>query len=217
MIKIAPSLLSADFAHLADEIKKLDKAGADLFHFDVMDGHFVPNITFGPLLVSSVRPYTKKTFDVHLMVEEPLQWITPFAGVGADQITVHVETQNLTRSLKQIRALGKKAGVSIKPKTKLSDLKPYLDHIDWILLMSVEPGFGGQPFMPEALPRIQEIKKMIGDRKIKIAVDGGINPETARLCKAAGADVLIAGSSVFKSKKYKKNIQALKASKNVRK
>lgn len=213
MIKIAPSLLSADFARLGDEVKQLEKAGADMLHFDVMDGHFVPNITFGPALVASVRQLTKLFFDVHLMVENPDQWITPFAGAGADQITVHLETQDLSRLLHKIRSLDKKAGLSIKPGTPVKNLLPYLDKIDWILVMAVEPGFGGQGFIPETIGRLSEIKRMVGKRPIEIAVDGGITPVTAPLAVEAGATVLVAGSTVFGSNKYKKNIKSLRPSK----
>lgn len=213
MTLIAPSILSADFSKLGEEIKAVERAGADWIHIDVMDGHFVPNLTIGIPVVKSIRKVTDLFFDVHLMIEHPERFIRGFADAGADGITIHVEAcKDVEDILKEIRNLGCKSGLSLKPATPLEEIKPYLDLIDILLVMSVNPGFGGQKFMPEVIPKIREARKLIDEsgKDILIEVDGGINNENARLVREAGADVLVSGSYVFKSKDYKKAIESLK-------
>lgn len=200
MVKLAPSILSADFGCLRSEIEKVERCGLEMLHLDVMDGHFVPNITFGPGLVRALRPFSKMIFDVHLMIEKPERYIQDFARAGADYLTVHAEaTCHLHRVLAQIREQGVKAGVALNPATPLSAVEWVLPLVDMVLIMSVNPGFGGQKFIPEVLPKIRALKAMLEERnlRIPIQVDGGIGPETAPLVVEAGAEILVAGSAVF--------------------
>lgn len=214
MSLIAPSLLSADFSKLGTEIQAIDKAGADLIHWDVMDGVFVPNLTFGPCVIAANRKQTKLPFDVHLMVERPDKLIDKTAEAGADIITVHMEAASrVADCVSHIHALGKKAGISLKPHTCVSDIIPFIPEIDLVLVMSVEPGKGGQNFQVQALEKIVALKELIGRKKVQISVDGGINPETAEACRFAGADILVAGTSIFKHKNYAKAIESLKGKK----
>jgi ribulose-phosphate 3-epimerase len=211
-IKISPSILSADFSILGDEIKSLEQAGADLIHIDVMDGHFVPNITMGPPIIKMVRKCTKLPFDVHLMISPVEKYIKAFADAGSDIITIHPEaTDNLKRAVSTIKSLGKKAGVSLNPKTPISALMDVINDIDLILIMSVNPGFAGQSFMSEVLPKVTELRKMINDKKLKIdiEIDGGINFKTAPLAVKAGANILVSGTTIF-SGSLKDNIQKLR-------
>ncbi len=211
-IKISPSILSADFSILGDEIKSLEKAGADLIHVDVMDGHFVQNITMGPPIIKMIRKCTKLPFDVHLMISPVEKYIKAFADAGSDIITIHPEaTDNLKRAVSTIKSLGKKAGVSLNPKTPISALMDVINDIDLILIMSVNPGFAGQSFMGEVLPKVTELRKMINDKKLKIdiEIDGGINFETAPLAVKAGANILVSGTTIF-SGSLKDNIQKLR-------
>ena len=211
-IKISPSILSADFSILGDEIKNLEKAGADLIHIDVMDGHFVPNITMGPPIIKQIRKCTKLPFDVHLMISPVEKYIKAFADAGSDIITLHPEaTDNLKRAVQTVKSFGKKTGVSLNPKTPISALMDVINDIDLILIMSVNPGFAGQGFMSEVLPKVTELRKMINDKKLKIdiEIDGGINFETAALAVKAGANILVSGTTIF-SGSLKDNIQKLR-------
>ncbi len=212
MIKIAPSILSADFARLGDEIRAIDDAGADYVHVDVMDGHFVPNITIGPLVVKAIRPLTERPLDVHLMIENPDLYIADFAHAGADIIVVHAEAvRHLHRTVQLIKSLGKKAGVSLNPATSLTALEEILPDLDLVLLMTVNPGFGGQSFIETCLPKITRLRRQIDDlgRPIELEVDGGVKIDNIEEIAAAGADVFVAGSAVFSSNDYRETISRL--------
>ena len=216
-IKISPSILSADFSKLGNEIQDLEKAGADLIHIDVMDGHFVPNITIGPEVINKLRKYTSLPFDVHLMISPVHNLIKNFADAGADIITIHPEaTSDLISSIKKIKSYNKKAGVSLNPETSVDKALPALNLIDLVLVMSVNPGFGGQKFIESSLDKVKQLKKEIDTKKFKVQIelDGGINFENSRMAKKAGVDILVSGSTIFKENKgnLKKNIQLLKTS-----
>ncbi|WP_163101456.1 ribulose-phosphate 3-epimerase [Peribacillus alkalitolerans] len=213
MIKIAPSILSADFAKLGEEIRDVEAGGADYIHVDVMDGHFVPNITIGPLIVEAIRPVTKLPLDVHLMIENPDLYIEQFAKAGSDYITVHVEAcRHLHRTIHFIKSLGVKAGVVLNPATPVETIRHVISDVDMVLLMSVNPGFGGQKFIDEVLPKISEVKKLASERNpnLEIEIDGGVNEHTAKLCIEAGANVLVAGSAVFNQEDRKAAIESIR-------
>ncbi len=212
LIKISPSILASDFANLEREIKKIDEAGCDLIHIDVMDGSFVPNISYGLPVISAIRKCTKKPFDVHLMIDAPERYLEEFKKAGADIITVHAEaTRHLHRTLQAIKALGLKSGVALNPGTDISCLKYVLDHTDMVLVMTVNPGFGGQKFIPETVEKIKEVKALIKERDIDIEVDGGISSENAALVVNAGANVLVAGSAIFNAENPEEEILKMKS------
>lgn len=215
MVKISPSILASDFANLGREAKRMEEAGAEMLHIDVMDGHFVPNISFGAAVMKSIRGYFSRIFDVHLMISHPLRYIDDFVKAGADIITFHVECESdIQATIDKIKAAGVKVGLSVKPGTPAQAIAPYLEQLDMVLVMTVEPGFGGQSFMADMMPKVQQIRKMIDatGKDIDLQVDGGVNRETGRICWENGANVLVAGSHLFKQEDYTAAVAALKES-----
>tara|TARA_B100000900_G_scaffold411397_1_gene431012 strand:- start:1380 stop:2033 length:654 start_codon:yes stop_codon:yes gene_type:complete len=214
-VQIAPSILSADFSNLESEILAVDKAGANMIHIDVMDGHFVNNITFGPSLVRSIRGKTELPFDVHLMIDPVVKYIKDFIDAGADIITAHLEIDDdLFQAIELTHSMGKKSGIAINPDTKLDKILPFIDIIDQVIVMSVHPGFAGQSFIEESIDKIRELRNIIGRRKIKIEVDGGISPSFSQDCINAGCDILVAGSSIFNTKNYELSIREIRGFQN---
>tara|TARA_Y100000768_G_scaffold318786_1_gene254354 strand:+ start:264 stop:911 length:648 start_codon:yes stop_codon:yes gene_type:complete len=209
-VQIAPSILSADFSNLESEVRAIEKAGAHMLHIDVMDGHFVNNITFGPALVKSIRDKTRLPFDVHLMIDPVTKYITDFADAGADIITVHIEAEDdIQGAIELIRSLGKKAGIAINPETQIDKILPFIDIVDQVIVMSVHPGFAGQSFIRDSIDRIRKIKVLVASRNILLEVDGGISSLCSQDCINAGCDILVAGSSIFNTNNYEHSIREI--------